>query len=157
MLQKSATAEVFCSTEQPFINLQDYFNLTRVTHTERSQVAYLEVMDTISDRRDTRFFSGIRKATFLRYFFQHAQFVTGTLPYTQGSLSDTSLDDYVYMQGFLAFLWLIRTIYFKKHPHLSHTTRAWPPLNQHWQHSNTEHGWRTFDNAFGTASLLKLK
>ena len=53
MLQKSATAEVFCSTEQPFINLQDYFNLTRVTHTERSQVAYLEVMDAISDRRDT--------------------------------------------------------------------------------------------------------
>ena len=45
MLQKSATAEVFCSTEQPFINLQDYFNLTRVTHTERSQVAYLKVMD----------------------------------------------------------------------------------------------------------------
>jgi len=49
-------AEVFCSTEQPFINLQDYFNLTRVTHTERSQVAYLEVMDAISDRKDTSFF-----------------------------------------------------------------------------------------------------
>jgi len=51
----------------------------------------------------------------LRYFFQHAQFVTGALPYTQGSLSDTSLDDYVYTQGFLAFLRLIGTIYFKKH------------------------------------------
>ena len=41
--------------------------------------------------------------------------------------------------------------------HLSHTTRAWPPPNQHRQHSNTENGWRTFDNTFGTVSLMKLK
>ena len=67
MLQKSATAEVFCSTEQPFINLQDYFNLTRVTHTERSQVAYLEVMDAISDRKDTIFFWN-RKSNILAVF-----------------------------------------------------------------------------------------
>ena len=60
-------AEVFCSTEQPFINLQDYFNLTRVTHTERSQVAYLEVMDAISDRKDTIFFWN-RKSNILAVF-----------------------------------------------------------------------------------------
>ena len=53
MLQKTAVAEADCSTEGPFLNIQDYFNLTRVTHTERSQVAYLEVMDAISDRKDT--------------------------------------------------------------------------------------------------------
>lgn len=61
------------------------------------------------------FFKGIGKATFIRYFFQHAQFITGNSPYTQGSLSDVSLTGNVYTTGFLAFLRLIGTIYFKKY------------------------------------------
>lgn len=61
------------------------------------------------------FFSGIGKATFLRYFFQHAQFITGVLPNTTGSLSDTLLESEIYKQGFLAFLQLIGTVYLKKH------------------------------------------
>ena len=55
------------------------------------------------------------KATFLQYFFQHAEFITGESQYTQGSLSDTLLDNDVHKQGFWAFLRLIGTVYFKKH------------------------------------------
>ena len=53
MLQKIAIADN--SYEHPFIrcNIQNYFNMTRVTHTEQSQVADLEVMDVISDSKDT--------------------------------------------------------------------------------------------------------
>ena len=51
MLQKHAVAD--SSSEHPFISIQDYLNMTRATHTEKSQVAYLEVMDAISDSKDT--------------------------------------------------------------------------------------------------------
>jgi hypothetical protein len=37
------------SLTQPFISIQDYFTLTRITHTEKSQVVYLEVMDAVAD------------------------------------------------------------------------------------------------------------
>lgn len=60
------------------------------------------------------FFNGIGKATFLRCFFQHAQFITGASTYTHGSLSNTQLEEN-YKDGFLAFLRLIGTVYFKKH------------------------------------------
>ena len=61
------------------------------------------------------FFSGTGIAMFLRYFFQHAEFITGSSQYTHGSLSDTLLEDAVYKQGFFAFLRLVGTVYFKKH------------------------------------------
>ena len=52
------------------------------------------------------------KATFLRYFYQYAHFITGDkdLP---GTLADTSESHYE--KGYLSFLRLIGTIYFKKH------------------------------------------
>ena len=53
MLQKIAIAEN-TSDQQPFTNLQDYFNLTRATHTQMSKIAYLEVIDGISDSKDTQ-------------------------------------------------------------------------------------------------------
>ena len=59
------------------------------------------------------FFSGNGKSTFLRYFFQHASFITGAN--AQGSLADTDLHTENYKQGFLAFLRLVGTIYYKKH------------------------------------------
>ena len=59
------------------------------------------------------FFSQLGKATFLRYLFQYATFITsGQLP---GTLTDTSLDGDIYRLGFLAFLRLVGTVYFKKH------------------------------------------
>ncbi len=59
------------------------------------------------------FFSQLGKATFLRYFFQYATFITSGRP--QGTLADTSLDREVYQNGFLAFMRLIGCVYFKKH------------------------------------------
>ena len=47
-LQTFAIAD--SSSEHPFISIQDYFNMTRATHTEKSQVAYLEAL---SDSKDT--------------------------------------------------------------------------------------------------------
>jgi len=41
------------TADKPFLNIQDYFSLTRTTHTEKSQIAYLEVMDSVADRKDT--------------------------------------------------------------------------------------------------------
>ena len=51
MVQKIAVAQAKPASDNPlpFINVQDYFSLTRAIHTEKSQVAYLEVLDAISD------------------------------------------------------------------------------------------------------------
>lgn len=52
MLQKLAIADSF--PEQPFINIQDYFSVTRTTHKVRpSSIAYLEIMNAVSDSKDT--------------------------------------------------------------------------------------------------------
>ena len=55
------------------------------------------------------FFSGLGKATFLRYFFQCASFISGAN--ANGSLSD--IRDY--RKRFLAFVRLVGTVYSKKH------------------------------------------
>ena len=55
------------------------------------------------------FFFSLGKTTFMKTFFQHAQFITGQLPYTSGTLSDTSLVHERYEQGFLSFLRLVST------------------------------------------------
>ena len=56
------------------------------------------------------YLSGFGKATFLNYFFQHADFITGKVGI--GCLSQT---DYSQMKlGFLAYVRLIGTVYFKK-------------------------------------------
>ena len=62
------------------------------------------------------FFSGVGKATFLRYFFQYASFITSGSYHssTEGTLADTDLDSN-YQLGYLAFLRLVGTIYFKKY------------------------------------------
>ena len=38
---------------QIFLSIQDYFTVTRATHTEKSEVAYLKVMDAVADSKDT--------------------------------------------------------------------------------------------------------
>ena len=61
----------------------------------------------------TSFFSHVGKATFLRYFFQYASFITGRS--AEGTLTDIHLNDNNFEKGFLAFLRLVGTVYFKKH------------------------------------------
>ena len=60
------------------------------------------------------FFSGIGKSTFMRYFYQYSEFITSgsTVP---GTLADCSLADNSFNIGFLAFLRLIGTVYYKKY------------------------------------------
>ena len=55
VIQKIAVAQAETTSDNPlpFINVQDYFSLTRATHTEKSKVAYLEALDAISDSKDT--------------------------------------------------------------------------------------------------------
>ena len=36
-----------------FLNIQDYFTITRLTHTEKSEILYLEVMDAVAGKKDT--------------------------------------------------------------------------------------------------------
>ena len=62
------------------------------------------------------FFHGIGKATFLRYFFQYAPFITGaTNASTPGTLGFTKLPITNWKLGYLAFLRLIGVTYFKKY------------------------------------------
>ena len=69
-------------------NDPDLASIAAATHTKVVQTLFVVTgCDYIS------FFSGMGKATFLRYFFQHAEFITGESQYTQGSLSDTLLDN----------------------------------------------------------------
>ena len=60
----------------------------------------------------TSFFHQIGKATFLRHFFQHANFITGKDIEGKGTLAEIGNE---YQKGFLAFLRLIGSVYFKKH------------------------------------------
>ena len=93
-----------------FSNDPDIVNVAAATHTQVMQTLFVVTgCDYIS------FFNGIGKATFLKYFFQHSDFISGDLQYTCGSLSDTVMDSGSYKQVFFAFIRLIGTVYFKKH------------------------------------------
>ena len=59
----------------------------------------------------TSYFSGHGKATILNVFFQHAEFINGVqMP---GCLSETSTTNK--KSGFLSFIRLVGTLYFKKY------------------------------------------
>ncbi len=62
------------------------------------------------------YFHGHGKAVFFNIFFQHAQFISGQ--HADGSLSNISIENRD--KGFLAFLRLIGTIYFKNISQLCH-------------------------------------
>ena len=59
------------------------------------------------------FFSQLGKATFLRYIYQYASFISSGKEYS-GTLADTDLQDAL-DEGYLAFVRLIGTVYFKKY------------------------------------------
>ena len=88
----------------------DLANITRI-----SLSMILQTLFVVTGCDYISFFSGIGKATFLRSFFQHAEFITGATQYTKGSLADTELNDDTHKLGFLAFMRLIGVVYFKKY------------------------------------------
>ena len=51
MLHKLATKNI--PSHHTFLNLQDFFTATKPTRTEKSHVAYLQVMDAVADSKDT--------------------------------------------------------------------------------------------------------
>lgn len=50
-----------------------------------------------------------------RHFYQHAEFISSGTSSFPGTLADVGIEDNKINSGFLAFLRLIGTIYFKKH------------------------------------------
>ena len=76
------------------------------------------------------FIKGMGKATFLRYFFQYASFISG--PNSQGSLSDIELHNDANKKGFLAFLRLVGTVYLRN----MHDTHS-PLLKVHTINTNS--------------------
>ena len=59
-------------------------------------------------------FSEMGKASFSRYFYQHAEFISSGNSFP-GTLADTGLTNNQFETGFLAFLRLVGSVYFKKH------------------------------------------
>ena len=82
---------------------------------------------------------GLREATMMRRFFENAWFITGTQEFP-GTLADTAPGREE--QGFLSFVRLIGTVYFKKHlvefspttPHALYTS-----LTRHGLHYVQQH------------------
>ena len=61
------------------------------------------------------FFHGIGKATFFRYFYQYADFITSGQGGAPGTLADTALHNAQMDVGYLSFLRLVGTVYYKKY------------------------------------------
>ena len=63
----------------------------------------------------TSFFSGVGKSSFLKTFYQYSRFISsGRVRNATGTLADVNLETN-FTNGFLAFLRLVGTAYFKKH------------------------------------------
>ena len=86
-------------------------DLVNVDNTMLAQTLQTLFVSTGCDYKS--FFSGMGKATFLRYFFQYASLLTGAN--AQGSLTNIQLQGDDYKHGFLAFLQLVGTVHYKKH------------------------------------------
>ena len=104
----------------------------------------LQTLFVVSGCDYISFFSRIGNATFMRYFFQYASFVTaGDHTSTPGTLANTNLNS-DYKTGFLAFVRLVGTVYFKKHasgfgtasPPAHFKNFTTPGLTVEQQHSN---------------------
>lgn len=63
----------------------------------------------------TSFFRGIGKITFSRYFYQYADFITSGKGNTQGTLADTGPANFQMELGYMSFVRLVGTVYFKKY------------------------------------------
>ena len=90
-------------------------DLAHINPTELPQI--LQTLYVCTGCDYTSFFSRVGKATFLRYFFQHASFITSTYTAeaTRGTLANVGLENSDFEKGFLAFTRLVGTAYFKLH------------------------------------------
>ncbi len=108
--------DVLHSQTKLYIHINDLIKALQLdpdlANLEKSKLANIFQMLFITSGCDyVSFFSGHGKSAFFQVFFQHADFITGrSMP---GSLSDSGEKNKE--NGFLAFLRLIGTLYFKKH------------------------------------------
>ena len=72
----------------------------------------LQMLFILSGCDYTSYFTGLGKAAFLNAFYQYSNFITGNK--VEGSLSDNSGESET-KKGFLSFVRLVGTLYFKKH------------------------------------------
>ena len=72
----------------------------------------LQMLFIVSGCDYMSYFAGIGKAAFLNAFYHYSDFITGNKQ--EGSLSDSSSESEMKI-GFLSFVRLIGTLYFKKH------------------------------------------
>jgi hypothetical protein len=105
------------STEQRFVsitNLQTALdNDPDLASIDRERLpSTLQMLFIVSGCDYTSYFAGIGKAAFLNAFYQYADFITGNKQ--EGSLSNNSTENET-KTGFLSFVRLIGTLYFKKH------------------------------------------
>ena len=121
-LSQYSPLDCIVQLNQPHSREQKYLNLANLTHAlmhdtdlaslPRTSVLHIFQMLFICTGCDyISYFSGIGKVGFLNAFFQHACFITGEE--LEGLLSQTGQSDQT--KGFLAFLRLVGTAYFKKH------------------------------------------
>ena len=120
--QKQVIVQVnpISSRQLKFINLQELIHALRTDPdlTQLDQALLPSILQTIyaaSGCDYISFFSEIGKATFLRHFFANATFISGGYTITPGTLGNTHLETTDLDLGFLSFLRLIGTIYFKKY------------------------------------------
>ncbi len=108
------------SKQLKFINLKELHHAPE-TDPDLNQLdptilpSILQTIYTVSGCNYTSFFSEIGKATSLRRFFENANFITRGDSITPGTLADNTTECTSTNTGFLAFLRLIGTIYFKKY------------------------------------------
>lgn len=93
---------------QSVLNLDP--DLAVVSHTNRLKLIQTLFIATGCDYLS--FFVGIGKATFMRIAFQHCTFINANSDSCLGTLVDTGDSNDI---GFLAFLRLVGTVYFKKY------------------------------------------
>ena len=77
---------------------------------EEDRQASLVSLYILSGCDYTSFFVGCGKASFMKALFDHASFISADTPKTPGSLARLTAES-----GFLAWLRLVRTVYFQKH------------------------------------------
>ena len=105
------------SNEQRFVSINDLQtaldNDPDLASIDREQLpSTLQMLFIVSGCDYTSYFAGIGKAAFLNAFCQYSNFITGNKQ--EGCLSDSSSESEMKI-GFLSFVRLIGTLYFKKH------------------------------------------
>ena len=101
----------FLNLSNLILALENDPDLANIDHTTLPQIIQTFYASTGCDY--TSFFSKMGKATFFKYFLQYASFITADTQSAPGTLADTSLSSN--SSGFLAFMRLIGTAYYKKY------------------------------------------